>query len=1631
MTTLEHLFMQIFERKNWIECQLRQQIESYGESLAYNLVADGKRPPPWLWTTGLDAPGCPNPKELDRKHIVSDFLFPPAHVTTPANCSTFFTLPKEGAKVSQNGFLAGTCFSNECICPEYISGAASVSQSKEVPLEQRKVDSEVAEAYDEFNMFSRIQRSRSRQRDLENRLSEKAKAKTSGRGSSLHIGIMTRSRVASMRSDKTEESPVVKLIPDMGDDCRVTQPRQVLKALDSHASLSKPAEPLKHIADNAHVTSETEDHSCPDTGADVDNLTVSRINCNVASQRCPAGTVPNEPVADHSRLRVASTLSASVPEDLLLVEPKKLLFDGIDLCVLNESSFTSSIMEDQDHRFTSQSALPDLRAINSVEEETLSSNSMKGGDSSTSQLLQRGISHNTEDIQCIREANRVSDGSPQEDPELLGQQNPECLSLPPCGKPSHVPSRSLSSQGASQTSGNSPSRSCPLKDSKMSPANLSSHPGGHLTDNSEGSFGRLPENATEAEKCELTAANRDSDVVFSVETENLLHHTVEQHDLNGNHLTCLGRETKDSDSGNAISELELVVSAEEEPFDRELNGASVCPELLQEKDPLHTLDVNEVFHPQMILCNNIDIPTSASLDSISRNNVSENIFLSSPISCTTEQKSGGAQTKEITSSPGLMDTVHNDGLLFTETKEASVRNEEDKISTVELQKKTNCQLPTFVQTAENQDAALAYEPILSSYNEDKFSGSSKLNGSTLSSLSRASDCLSADGTVGTNFPSNSAHNIPKYSYEIPKFWNDLGDPTSINKNLAPCNKNLPFSEKSSSQVETDGYDICESMSVAEKNCHSCKTMFNDAEIKNLPPSSRYVFNSLGSYEKNSSASDPKQSVETEDHSSGISEYKRRKMSCLSNYVLATSPKTGVRPSLNSQEGNDRLKRNPASCCASTNFQLVLPSKMEDMSTNVVEDCCLDVIPQSKEECRTEGSLCVKAKDHDEVNHLQHKGLSFQIRDLDEGITMTSSKVDVRTIESTPSRLTDCASKEEGLDQLGAWNTLYPSNIAISSHCVDDIVDCNETMPEYEGFSIGFPSVVRSDIFDDSEVQALEKERASLIEQLCDSRNLVIPGSHPSTKYKINKLPDVYQSLPTSLLNLTSISNPFLLDVDDIGQFSASENRNASSLDENCGSEVNGIFLGRTHYESMSFSSARIGHEISKPPLTPPVEKFNQRKLSGRSGASSGIFGSNPELTCFRIDEDISATEENDHHDVIYISEEKDCSEEIKSPTNRKALQDVTALYQNAPALVSLSNNHLENSSLKYVKTEALSNIAVGRHLSPGNACASKKKSKRNHSTYSVSGIGIRKVGESLRSRSSKMEISGRTNEGKRSQTNMEKGCRPNNIVSNVSSFLPLVRQKQQAATVKGKKDIKVKALEMAEAAKRIEEKKLNEREMRKAAAKVERIRLGQEKELKQKQEEEQRKKKEADIAARKRQREEEEKKEKEKRRRCIEEARKPQREQVERTRAGKEENDPHYKASELRKKDLVEEGKRPLKLDKEEEVAGCKEARPGTVKVVGDGRLGDDRLPSQDTSKESSNLEKSYEMSPYRDSDDEEEEEGELKRRRKSIPSWARREFLDQILLSKQHLDPKEIFSRKSSFDLNEVLSPRVPHHQL
>ncbi|KAL6975193.1 hypothetical protein U1Q18_023988 [Sarracenia purpurea var. burkii] len=75
MTTLEKLFVQIFERKNRIIEQVKQQTDLYNQHLASKLLIDGITPPPWLWNPNSNSLSF-DPKELKKEELISELLLP-------------------------------------------------------------------------------------------------------------------------------------------------------------------------------------------------------------------------------------------------------------------------------------------------------------------------------------------------------------------------------------------------------------------------------------------------------------------------------------------------------------------------------------------------------------------------------------------------------------------------------------------------------------------------------------------------------------------------------------------------------------------------------------------------------------------------------------------------------------------------------------------------------------------------------------------------------------------------------------------------------------------------------------------------------------------------------------------------------------------------------------------------------------------------------------------------------------------------------------------------------------------------------------------------------------------------------------------------------------------------------------------------------------------------------------------------------------------------------------------------------------------------------------------------------------------------------------------------------------------
>jgi hypothetical protein len=75
---MEKLFMQVFERRDWVATQVQQQADSYAQTLACSLLTAGHRPPDWLIPPGAGGPqqGAFSPTLLPRTSgwVPSDWL---------------------------------------------------------------------------------------------------------------------------------------------------------------------------------------------------------------------------------------------------------------------------------------------------------------------------------------------------------------------------------------------------------------------------------------------------------------------------------------------------------------------------------------------------------------------------------------------------------------------------------------------------------------------------------------------------------------------------------------------------------------------------------------------------------------------------------------------------------------------------------------------------------------------------------------------------------------------------------------------------------------------------------------------------------------------------------------------------------------------------------------------------------------------------------------------------------------------------------------------------------------------------------------------------------------------------------------------------------------------------------------------------------------------------------------------------------------------------------------------------------------------------------------------------------------------------------------------------------------------
>ncbi|KAL3851131.1 hypothetical protein ACJIZ3_013013 [Penstemon smallii] len=618
----------------------------------------------------------------------------------------------------------------------------------------------------------------------------------------------------------------------------------------------------------------------------------------------------------------------------------------------------------------------------------------------------------------------------------------------------------------------------------------------------------------------------------------------------------------------------------------------------------------------------------------------------------------------------------------------------------------------------------------------------------------------------------------------------------------------------------------------------------------------------------------------------------------------------------------------------------------------------------------------------------------------------------------------------------------------------DFIAVDQSMPVFEGFIVdaqensGEMDIAAYGVdLDKLNLPSDTIERASILAKICRSASLETPLSSSASAFDFQGTQNLFQSVPNGRTEHLDLSSTLPLDAEVDTQLGFGDSLVNDAKDA----------IERMQYsDCLPYSGACYGWNFRNRNAS-PVGKLWER-LSLHTESSEKSLSSNPELACFTIEEDsCSTSEENKEMDGTADDALKEFDYVSANHFDKRPpLMDMTNLDLLPPASVSAQEDILRADGLDFVSTKSIVNAAKDKVRQSSknqfrNYETRKKQTSflgnsevRKNQTLSIGGNGIKKSKESILNRSSKAIMPTKSSLIRQEQKLSLKESRTNNIVSNVNSFLPLVQQKQAAPICAGKRDVKVKALEAAEAAKRLEDKKENERKIRKEALKLERAKLEEKNlrqmELEKKKKVEDRKKKDADIIAKKRLREEEERKGKEQKRMRIE-AKQQQREQEEKTRAEKAEKEKQRSKDEQMnsKKEYNEtkkQQKREIVRGNDDAALKKSETKPNptglSVHFEERGTSGDsfeagkgmhiaDKSPTNKDLIPQKIQGNSYEISPYQCSDDEDEEDDALPTK-KSIPSWASKSSVALLLPLLQNMNPDAIFPPESSCSMDEVL---------
>lgn len=331
---------------------------------------------------------------------------------------------------------------------------------------------------------------------------------------------------------------------------------------------------------------------------------------------------------------------------------------------------------------------------------------------------------------------------------------------------------------------------------------------------------------------------------------------------------------------------------------------------------------------------------------------------------------------------------------------------------------------------------------------------------------------------------------------------------------------------------------------------------------------------------------------------------------------------------------------------------------------------------------------------------------------------------------------------------------------------------NQSLPELEGFTLDLQSENEELGVSGSQgnIQELvlsraSLERVSILERICKSASQQALSTEFSSSFKLHGLHMPYGSVPNGLLECM-----------DLSRISASKEAVRSNHvdDVDCSPEGLGS-------DCIPYSGLQLGCTFS--PYASPVGKQWERTSSLRSGSSGKTFSSNPELICFPIEEDPSVSEENENVDEESDNIQEETLSSINVSLEQEPFADMTEAHVNSSSLVSAADKFLSKGTGNSDTNDANNtHREVKRNV--GVPARDKSLDKEND-ILSLGGNGNKKSKPSLNSRFSKANSSCKTSSRKEGRKLSEKDAKRNNIVSNVTSFIPLVQQKQAAAQCTG------------------------------------------------------------------------------------------------------------------------------------------------------------------------------------------------------------------------------------------------------